>query len=148
MVFFIISGVIILSDLLSKEMIKRRIEEGQRKELIKDKLFFWRTKNTGCAYGMLRKKPELVQKTASVVTAIVGGVLCVGIAKGEKPLGLAGLAMCFGGAMGNLIDRIKNKGVTDFIYINKKRMPIFNLADVFIFIGAVVFLVSLLSKDK
>jgi len=148
MVFFIIIGVIIAADLLSKEMIKDRIEEGQKKELVKDRLYFWRIKNTGCAYSVMKDKPDAVVVSSSVVTAIIGGVLCAGIAKGEKPSLLAGLSMCLGGALGNLIDRIKNKGVTDFIYVNKKKMPIFNLADIFIFVGVITVIIALLSKDN
>ena len=148
MVFFIIIGAIITVDLLSKKMIKDRIEEGQKKELIKDKLYFWRIKNTGCAYSVLKDKPSAVTASSSVVTAILGGVLCISIAKGEKSSLLAGLSMCLGGALGNLIDRVRNKGVTDFIYVNKKKMPIFNLADIFIFIGAITVIISLLTRDN
>lgn len=148
MVFFLIAAVIIAADLLSKRMIKERIREGEKKELIKDKLYFWRIKNTGCAYSILKKKPEAVLKMSAAAIGLVSGILCIGIWKGSKPAGLTGLSMCLGGAIGNFIDRVKNKGVTDFIYIKKKSLPIFNLADIFVFIGAIVFIVSFLSEDK
>ena len=51
-----------------------------------------------------------------------------------------------GGALSNLVDRIRDGGVTDFLHIH--RWPIFNLADTFIVIGVVLLLVGLAQQER
>ena len=55
-----------------------------------------------------------------------------------------GLAMIIGGAVGNIIDRIQHSYVIDYIYFHTPvwSFAIFNLADVFISLGAVLILVD------
>jgi signal peptidase II len=49
------------------------------------------------------------------------------------------MALQLGGALGNLIDRVHNVFVVDFIDL-KFFPPVFNLADLFIVIGVIIFL--------
>lgn len=94
--------------------------------------------NPGGFYGLLENKKRLLY----IITffAIVGCafLLYQGI-KNQRMLSY-NLAFSFllGGAIGNFIDRIKQGYVIDFIYIKFKRAPIFNLADVSIFVGALM----------
>jgi signal peptidase II len=53
---------------------------------------------------------------------------------------LLSLSFIIGGAIGNYIDRIQNGYVTDFLYIKYRSLPVFNVADVFIFMGAILLL--------
>ena len=73
------------------------------------------------------------------------------------------MQLLLGGGLGNFIERIKYGEVTDFIYIDnqnksentfvkkliQKSKPIFNIADIFVALGAVIFILStLLQKEK
>jgi signal peptidase II len=60
------------------------------------------------------------------------------------------LAMILGGALGNLIDRIRSGVVTDFLDfgIGNTRWPVFNLADAFITVGVVLFFISMMRTHK
>ena len=49
-----------------------------------------------------------------------------------------GSALLLGGGIGNLVDRIKNKNVTDFIYVDFKKAPIFNVADIAALFGGIL----------
>ena len=63
--------------------------------------------------------------------------------------GLAGaFGMIFGGAVGNLIDRVRFGTVTDFLdfYVGNLHWPAFNIADSAITIGIGIFLLHLLLK--
>jgi len=56
------------------------------------------------------------------------------------------LAMIIGGALGNLIDRVRLNYVTDFLDFTLINYPIFNLADVFVVSGVVMLSYMLLFK--
>ena len=53
----------------------------------------------------------------------------------------AGLGLLIGGSVSNLVDRIRNGYVTDFIHLS--HWPTFNLADTFIVIGVLLLVVGL-----
>ena len=57
----------------------------------------------------------------------------------RHPLGLLSLAAVFGGAVGNLIDRIRLGYVVDMIELEFIRFAVFNVADIFITVGGVLF---------
>ena len=46
-----------------------------------------------------------------------------------------------GGAVGNMIDRIRLGYVVDFIYVSLINFPIFNVADIFVTCGALLFII-------
>jgi signal peptidase II len=51
-----------------------------------------------------------------------------------SPIGMAGLALAFGGATGNLVDLVRRGGVVDYVSVGW--WPAFNLADAMIVCGA------------
>ena len=61
-----------------------------------------------------------------------------------------GLSLIFGGALGNIIDRIRQGAVTDFLdfYWKDWHWPTFNMADVTIFIGAMLVLSTALHRKR
>lgn len=64
----------------------------------------------------------------------------------RRPLALLGAALVLGGAIGNLFDRIRLGYVVDFVqwhYQDRMRWPTFNVADVWIFVGAVLLFAGL-----
>ena len=64
-------------------------------------------------------------------------------------LGIVSLALVFAGGLGNLIDRICHGYVLDFLKVDLIDFPIFNIADIGVTIGVVLFIISLmLSADK
>jgi signal peptidase II len=84
-----------------------------------------------------------------LVTAIVVGALIYYLIKilktGEVAFKLS-LAIIIGGALGNLIDRVRLNYVTDFLDFTLINYPIFNLADVFVVSGVVLLSYMLLFK--
>lgn len=94
---------------------------------------------------MLRDKQALL----ILVTAIVVGALIYYLIKilktGEVAFKLS-LAIIIGGALGNLIDRVRLNYVTDFLDFTLINYPIFNLADVFVVSGVVMLSYMLLFK--
>ncbi|MGD8293829.1 MAG: signal peptidase II, partial [Desulfobacterales bacterium] len=66
----------------------------------------------------------------------------------SQPILATGFALIFGGAIGNLIDRIRFGNVVDFLdfYIGNHHWPAFNVADSAITIGISIFIFHLLLK--
>jgi signal peptidase II len=64
------------------------------------------------------------------------------------PLLATGFALIFGGALGNLIDRVRFGKVVDFLdfYLGSYHWPAFNIADSAITVGVAIFLIHLVFK--
>lgn len=58
------------------------------------------------------------------------------------------LSMIIAGGIGNGIDRIRFSYVIDFIYFKAINFPVFNVADIFVTCGAVLFILLILFKYK
>jgi len=82
--------------------------------------------------------------------AIVAGLL-IWIHRSDSRLTASALGLVVGGALGNLLDRLRQGAVTDFLdfYIGSYHWPAFNLADVAIVCGVGLLLMeSILVKGK
>ena len=71
-------------------------------------------------------------------------LLAVWLARSESRLTAIGLGLIIGGAVGNLIDRLRHGAVTDFLdfYIDAWHWPAFNFADVAIFCGVLLLILE------
>jgi signal peptidase II len=89
--------------------------------------------NEGIAFGFLGDGGDLVM----VVTLVALGLVLAWFALAPPRPGLwIAVGLLVGGALGNLVDRLRNDGVTDFL--DPPLWPAFNLADVAITAGVVV----------
>ncbi len=114
--------------------------------------------NPGAAFSMLAEASPLIRKLvliglSSAVVAFIGVLLWRNpkqTAAANDLLMQWALALVFGGALGNLIDRIFRGTVTDFIqvFIGSYEFPSFNVADSAITIGAGLLILDLLRNRK
>lgn len=113
--------------------------------IVKDIFHLTYARNTGAAFSILRDKQAfLILVTAIVVVALIYYLIKI-LKTGEVAFKLS-LAMIIGGALGNLIDRVRLNYVTDFLDFTLINYPIFNLADVFVVSGVVMLSYMLLFK--
>lgn len=114
--------------------------------LIKDILYFTYVENRGAAFGIMQNKQWLF----IVFTIVIILAMVIYLIK-YKPQGkLLKLSLVFimAGGVGNLIDRIRLGYVVDFIDVRIINYPVFNVADCFVVIGAVLLCgVILFSKE-
>ena len=100
--------------------------------------------NEGSSFGLLSGvmagKPLLMAALTGALTLI----FAVMAFRARHPLERAGLALVVGGALGNIIDRLRQGAVTDFLdlYWRDWHWPTFNVADIAITLGAVLILVA------
>ena len=92
------------------------------------------TQNTGAAFSLLRGATPLLIVTAILVIA---GLLIAQHRAGRRLPPLLGLALALplGGALGNLLDRLRHGYVTDLLDFRLINFPIFNVADSAITVG-------------
>lgn len=100
--------------------------------------------NTGASFGMLSGVMAGRPLLMAFGTGLLTMVFAVMALRALDPLERAGLALIVGGASGNILDRLRQGAVTDFLdfYWRDWHWPTFNLADVAIFCGAVLILAS------
>ncbi len=99
-------------------------------------------RNPGVAFGLFRGYSLPI---ALVTTAVVIGLLVSAACREKKVLSVnVALGLIFGGAIGNLIDRVRFGGVIDFL--DFRIWPVFNVADSCITIGAVLMAWNLLRR--
>jgi len=108
-----------------------------------------RSQNPGVAFGLFAQSNVRFRTTIligfSVLAVVILAVLLTRIRRWDKPTGL-GVALVFGGALGNVYDRIHAGMVTDFLdfYYGTYHWYTFNVADTAICTGAGLLILSML----
>ncbi len=146
-------AIMIALDLLSKLYFQTYFESGgETITLIEYVLGFTYLKNTGAAFGMLGDNTVLLVIFTVVFLLVFAFVDFY--YKSNNGWYIAGFSLIVGGAIGNFIDRIAFGYVRDFIELKFIEFPIFNLADVFLTVGVICYIVYLvfyefkISSDK
>lgn len=137
MKYFMLSLLAACADLVSKKAVRDNIPRG-RKVHIKGRLYLWHIKNKGLAYNKLEDKRKTVVTASASAVGLVAAYLVYLIKTGAKPVDKIGAALILGGGIGNFAERIKDGEVTDFIYVEAKKMPIFNIADIIAAAGGII----------
>jgi len=148
-VFYIIIIVLIAAaDLYTKSFINKHYAVGEKKEIIKNRFMLWHIKNNGFSFSI---HSGHIKTVSAVAVSLTAGVICYLLKlipqKDLKALKL-GLAFSAGGAIGNLYERLFRKKVTDFLFVKFKKAPVFNVADVFIFLGSFIILAASFKKKN
>ena len=137
--------MIVVIDQLSKYLVNRYIELHHSLVIIKDFFKFTNSHNTGAAYGILSGKIWiLVLISCFVFIYLVKEML----KNNDKKLQIS-YSMILGGLVGNLIDRVVLGYVRDFISFTffEYEAAIFNISDMFIFLGVVFMFFIFLKED-
>ena len=100
--------------------------------------------NTGAAFGLFPDYGAVFMVVAVVVIAAI--ILYYRHLPGEQWLIQASLGLQLGGALGNLLDRLRHGHVIDFI--DFKVWPVFNVADSSVFVGVVILAFYLLRHGE
>lgn len=135
----IIAAAVVGLDQLSKYIVSNTMETGQSIAVIRNFLYITYLRNPGAAFGMLPYRTVFF----IIVTILVIGFIIYYYRTLPPGFSLLrfGLALQLGGALGNLVDRLRGTYVIDFIDVTIFP-PIFNLADTAIVIGIILFLIG------
>jgi signal peptidase II len=122
-------GVVVAIDQLTKAWVRADVAPHERINVFFG-LDITLVKNTGVAFGALSGSGALV---LVAVALAIAGLLAYFAAHITRPWLWLPVGMVFGGALGNLADRVRIDGVTDFI--DPILWPAFNVADMCIVLG-------------
>ena len=130
---FVLAAVV-LADQLTKRIVDDSVTPGDSHSIFFGVSIVHVT-NKGVAFGALAGGHTLV---LIVIAVAVAALVVYFVRHAQRPLVWLPTGMLIGGALGNIFDRLRDGGVTDFIKL--PWWPAFNLADVAITLGVVVLL--------
>jgi signal peptidase II len=146
-----ISGTVLLLDQISKAVILKTMPLYNSIAVFPGFFSITHIHNPGGAFGFLAGQSPDVRKMVFLVVSFFAMCLILYLyhtAPRSQPALSTGFAMIFGGAAGNLTDRIRFGSVVDFLdlYIGSYHWPAFNIADSSISIGMGIFVFHLLFR--
>ncbi len=147
MIFFLLVPAIVLLDQFSKFLAVKYLEPIGSYPLIKDIFHLTYVKNDGAAFSLFSDKQLFLILVTLVVICLILGLMFKSIQEGATPWLILSLAMISGGAIGNLIDRMRLNYVIDYFEFRFINFAIFNVADVFIVMGTLLLCYLILFKN-
>lgn len=137
---------LVLADCGSKRVAEETLTLHTPHEVVGDVVRFTLGYNPGAAFGMNVGPASRVVFTVLTLLALVALGAMYRATPAEQRLEIVALALITGGAVGNLVDRIRAGSVVDFIDVGVGGMRFwtFNIADAGITIGAVLLALSFL----
>jgi signal peptidase II len=126
---------VLATDQIVKALVTGALARGEQRDLLGPAKLV-NTRNTGVAFGQLQDGGIIV----SLVIALALGALLVYFTRhARRPLVWLPTGMLLGGALGNIVDRVREGAVIDFLKL--PHWPAFNVADSAITVGVVILLV-------
>ncbi|MBN2345874.1 MAG: signal peptidase II [Candidatus Aminicenantes bacterium] len=149
--YLLLMLAIIVADQASKWLLVKRLPLEGTRDVIGGFFRLWHVRNSGAVWGFFSGHDHRLVPTLITLLAI-GALLVVAVffARADRGARLELLAYAFilGGALGNIIDRLRLGYVVDFIdlYVGNWHWPTFNVADSCITIGVLLLALTLLRK--
>ncbi|MDJ0765770.1 MAG: signal peptidase II [Myxococcota bacterium] len=140
------------SDLLTKKLATESLKDQPSVSVVNGYLDLKYAENEAAGFSLFRKVKSEIRKPLLVSMQLLGSIaLCVFIyiLRRNSFYTLLPYLVILSGALGNLIDRLQNGYVVDFIYFHVKghfSWPIFNVADILIVIGVGLALIQVFFK--
>jgi signal peptidase II len=142
--WFLVALGIVVADQITKAVVLARFAPGERLELtgfLNLVLVF----NKGAAFSLLAQAPGWQTPVLVLIALAAAVILSALIVRNPcKRLLCSGLALVLGGALGNLVDRLRFGHVVDFIDLHAAgwHWPAFNVADSGITVGAAILILE------
>ena len=132
-----LAAVAVVLDQVSKFWVFRVLMVNETERVILPIFSLVKRYNTGISFSFLATDHEFGPWIFAELATIIALGLLIWLSQTAERLPAIGLALVVGGAIGNVIDRVREGAVMDFLLFHWKDLawPAFNLADSFITIG-------------
>ncbi len=149
----IIAILVFALDRWSKFLVETRLAPYESHVVIPGFFDIVRSHNTGVAFGLFAGATSRYRVVLLLTISILALLLLVWLLwrnRSADRYSSTAVALIFGGAVGNVFDRIRAGSVTDFLdfYVGSYHWYTFNLADTAITIGAGLLLLSMLRRTS
>jgi signal peptidase II len=144
----IIAAIVIVLDQFAKALVLRAwpVPQSGEKELLGQWLTLTYVRNDGIAFGLFQGIPQLFTITSLVIVAGAIYFYLHHLPENDRWLPIM-LGLIVGGALGNVIDRLRFGYVVDFIKTLGGRFPVFNVADSAVVIGILLMALHMFFAD-
>ncbi len=144
-----IALVVVITDQITKSIIKANIPLYKSIPVVDEFFNITHVKNTGGAFGILSDMNSLFFIIASSIALLIVIIYLIRLPENNLWL-ITSLSLISGGAIGNMIDRVRFGEVIDFIdlFYDRFHWPAFNIADSSITVGVFILLINLLTFRK
>lgn len=149
-IFISLVGLIVSLDQLTKTMVISKFHLHQSLAVIENFLNITLVHNRGAAFGLLANLPDHIREPFFLVIPMLtlSAIIFAFYKLSEQEIfSVVGLVLIVGGAIGNLIDRVRIGYVIDFIdfhWFGEHHFPAFNVADAAICVGVFILILNLL----
>lgn len=139
-----VAAVVLVLDQLSKWWVVTRLMSPPRVIEITPFFNFVMWWNKGVSFGLFASAPGWGRWALVVLALVITVVLAIWLVKVNHKLLAVAIGLVIGGAVGNVIDRIRFAAVADFLdfYVGPWHWPAFNLADSAITVGVGLLLID------
>jgi signal peptidase II len=143
-IFGIIAGLILVADQMTKQMVIESIPLNRGFGLLPGFVDLVHVRNPGAAFGIMSRADWDFRKLFFIVVSVAALTAIVMLFLTSRQLSwrlVIGYSLFFGGALGNLVDRIRFGEVIDFLDVHwgQYHWPAFNVADTALCVGVGLF---------
>jgi signal peptidase II len=146
-----IVGLVLVLDQWTKHLVSSHIRSRSIITVVPGFFNLTNVRNPGAAFGILAHFPGFWRSAFFItITVVAVAVIAWLVWKTRDPLLLSAYSLIAGGAVGNVIDRVRHGEVVDFIqwHVKSYYWPSFNIADTAISIGIGILAIDLLFRKE
>ncbi len=143
MLAFMVTGIVLCIDWLSKFYIKLNLSRGESVDVINNFFYLTYLENRGIIFGLFFPPVVFVIIASGIIITVLLFLLGkISLkSRGQK----ISLGLLWGGLLANFVDRLWDGSVVDFL--NFRFWPVFNIADMAMCMGAIVLFVQILRSN-
>lgn len=144
----LISFIVILLDQLSKIIIRVNLNVNYSIKIIGKFFKITHVENDGAAWSILNGRWIFLVILSLLFLIFI--LTCIKKDDRNTKLNILSYSFLIGGIIGNMIDRILYRRVTDFLSfrIFNYEFPVFNIADIFIVVGMFIFIIDIFLEGR
>jgi signal peptidase II len=148
---FAVGGSVLVLDQITKSLVDHWMRLHQSIEILPNFAHLTYIRNTGAAFGFLAGSNASWRMVFFIIISLVAIGCVFYLLKSLRPpqnTSVVSLALILGGAVGNLVDRVRLGEVIDFLDLHwhDTHWPAFNVADSAITIGVILLLIQMLRR--
>lgn len=148
MIYLILVVAIFITDYFIKDYIEKNKKLGAEETILNGKIIITKCHNKGAILNFLENRKEVVVTISGILFGMILMFFAMLLPQRRKDVLKFAIACILGGAASNLYDRVKRGYVVDYFSFSFYRKVIFNISDLFIFLGCfLVLAISVLKGD-